>query len=196
MACMKLPKLENNEKYVGLYVFDFGEQAGVGFTAQEVAELLESERYKDCKVYKIHKAYPDGRLELKGVPTDIFQLEAGMFFYAGDLETAEADFKNLVNLAVSTAPPCRAKVHLAKYSDERLVTAIIYPAEYDDEVSSWLLEGEYRTSGAAEGGIGAVQSYYDAATEILKRHQLFGESRFESRTGEELLAGLKRAVQR
>jgi hypothetical protein len=176
---MKLPKLENNEKYVGLYVLDFGEQAGVGFTAQEVAELLESERYKDCKVYKIYKAYPDGGLEL-----------------ARDLETAEADFKKLVDLAVRTAPPCRAKVHLTKYSDEKFATAIIYPAEYDDEVSSWLLEGEYQTSGAAEGGIGPVQSYYDAGTEILKRHQLFGESRFESRTGEELLAGLKRAVQR
>jgi len=193
---MKLPRLENSEKYVGLYIFDFGEQAGVGFTAQEVAELLESERYRDCKVYKIHKAYPDGRLELKGVPTETFQLEAGMFFYARDLETAEADYKNLVNLAVCTAPPCRAKVHLAKYSDEKFVTAVIYPAEYDDEVSSWLLEGEYRTSGAAEGGIGPVQTYYDAAAEILRRHQLFGESRFESRTGEELLAGLKRAVQR
>ncbi|HUT30213.1 MAG TPA: hypothetical protein VMX13_10510 [Sedimentisphaerales bacterium] len=193
---MKLPKLENSERYVGLYVLDFGEQAGVGFTAQEAAELLESERYKDCKVYRIHKAYPDGTLELRGVPTEIFQLEAGMFFYASDLETAEADFKKLVNLAVRVAPPCRAKVHLAKYSDEKFVTAVIYPAEYDDEVSSWFLEGEYRTSGAAEGGIGCVQSYYDAAPEILKRHQLFGESRFESRTGEELLAGLKRAVQR
>jgi hypothetical protein len=193
---MKLPKLENNEKYVGLYVLDFGEQAGVGFTAQEMAELLESERYKDCKVYKIYRAYPDGGLELKGVPTDVFQLEAGMFFYARDLEAAEADFKKLVDLGVRTGPPCRAKIHLTKYSDEKFVTAVIYPAEYDEEVSSWLLEGEYRTSGAAEGGIGCVQSYYDAGTEILKRHQLFGECRFESRTGEALLAGLKRAVQR
>jgi hypothetical protein len=193
---MRLPKLENSEKYVGLYVVDFGEQTGVGFTAQEVAELLESERYQDCKVYKIYKAYPDDRLELKGVPTDIFHLEAGMFFYAQDVETAEGDFKKLVDLGVRAAPPCRAKIHLTKYSDEKFVTAVIYPAEYDDELSSWLLEGEYRTSGAAEGGIGPVQSYYDAATEILKRHQLFGESRFESRTGEELLAGLKCAVQR
>lgn len=193
---MKLPKLENNEKYVGLYVFDFGEQAGVGFTAQEVAELVDSERYEDCKVYKIHKAYPDGRLELKGVPTETFQLEAGMFFYGRDLETAEADFKRLVDLAVRAAPPCRAKVHLARYGDDRFATALIYPAEYDDEMSSWLLQGEYRTSGAAEGGTGCVQSYYDAAPEILKRHQLFGEARLESRTGEELLAGLRRMVQR
>ena len=36
---MKLPKLQTPEKYVGLYVFDFGDHAGVGFTADEVAEL-------------------------------------------------------------------------------------------------------------------------------------------------------------
>ena len=81
---MKLPKLQKPDSYVGLYVVDFGDNTGVGFTAQEVAELFESERYKDCKAYKIHRAYPDGRLELKGVRRDIFQLEAGMFFFSAD----------------------------------------------------------------------------------------------------------------
>ncbi len=68
---MKLPKLQKPERYVGLYIFDFGEHTGVGFTAQEVAELLESEKYKNGKVYKIHKAYPDGKLELKGVRAEV-----------------------------------------------------------------------------------------------------------------------------
>ena len=101
---MKLPELQKPEKYVGLYIFDFGDHVGVGFTAEEVAELLESEQYKDGKVYRIHRAYPDGRLELKGVPAQIFELEAGMFFYSIDLETARRDFKELVSLAVRTAP--------------------------------------------------------------------------------------------
>lgn len=193
---MKLPELQKPEKYVGLYIFDFGDHTGVGFTAEEVAELLESEKYKDGKVYKIHRAYPDGTLELKGVPTQTFQLEAGMFFYSSDIETAREDFKRLVNLAVRTAPPCRAKVNLAKYSDDKFVAALIYPAEYDDELSSWLLDGQYKTCGAAEGGINAVQSYYDYKPEILDRHQLFGKSESISRTGQELLAGLKLAVQR
>ncbi|MEJ2701810.1 MAG: hypothetical protein P8Z79_05150 [Sedimentisphaerales bacterium] len=184
------------EKYVGLYIFDFGDHVGVGFTGEEVAELLESERYKDGKVYRIHRAYPDGRLELKGVPAQMFQLEAGMLFYSDDPETARQDFKKLVNLAVRTAPPCRAKVHLAEYGDGRHVVAIIYPAEYDDEVSSWLLEGAYKTSGAAEGGIEAVQRYYDRNARILDRHQLFGKSEPASRTGQELLGSLKLAVQR
>jgi len=193
---MKLPELEKPEKYVGLYIFDFGDHSGVGFTAEEVAELLESEKYKDGKVYKIHKAYPDGRLELKGVPSETFQLEAGMFFYSSDMETARRDFKGLVNLAVKSSPPCRAKVHLAKYADDKFVVALIYPAEYDGEFSSWLLDGQYRTSGAAEGGVGAVQSYYDRQSEILDRHQLFGQSEAISRTGRELLTSLKMAVQR
>ena len=193
---MELPKLKNSDRYVGLYIFDFGDHTGVGFTAREVAELLESEKYKDGKVYKIHRAWPDGRLELKGVPAEIFQLEAGMFFYSSDLETIRGDFKRLVNLAVQAAPPCRAKVHLAKYKDDKFVTALIYPAEYDDEVSRWLLDGDYKTIGAAQGGIEAVQQYYDDKPQILDRHQLFGKSALTSRTGEELLACLKLAVQR
>lgn len=193
---MILPKLEKPEKYVGLYIFDSGGHVGTGFTAQEVAELLESEKHKNCKVYKIHKAHPDGRLELKGVRAEIFQLEAGMFFYSNDLDTVTRDFKTLVDLAVKTAPPCRAKVHMAKYSDDKCVVALIYPAEYDDEVSSWLLEGRYKTTGAAEGGINAAQRYYDLQPKILERHQLFGKSDIISRTGQELLASVKIAVQR
>ena len=193
---MKLPEIEKPEKYVGLYVFDFGDHAGVGFTAEEVAELLESEKYKDSKVYKIHKAYPDGKLELKGVRAEIFQLEAGMFFYSSELETARGDFRALVNLAVKASPPCRAKVHLARYGNGKFVAAIIYPAEYDDQVSSWLLDGRYETTDAADGGIEAVQRYYDHQPQILERHQLFGKSESISRTGRELLASLKLAVQR
>ena len=193
---MKLPKLQKPEKYVGLYIFDFGDHAGVGFTAEEVAELLESEKYKNGKVYKIHRAYPDGKLELKGVPAQTFQLETGVFFYSSTLETVREDFKKLVALAVGTAPPCRAKVHLVKYNDDKFAVALIYPAEYDDEVNSWLLDGQYKTSGAAEGGIEAVQRYYDYKLEIIERHQLFGKSESISRTGQELLAELKLAVQR
>ena len=42
---MKLPELKGPEKYVGLYVVDFGQYTSVGFTALQVAELPE----KICK---------------------------------------------------------------------------------------------------------------------------------------------------
>jgi hypothetical protein len=193
---MKLPELEKPERYTGLYIFDFGDQAGVGFTAEEVAELLESERYRECKVYKIHRAYPDGRLEIKGVAAQTFQLESGMLFYSTTQEQARSDFKHLVSAAVAAEPPCRAKVHLVRYADDKFAVALIYPAEYEEEVSSWLLARAYRTAGAAEGGTGAVERYYRDAPEVLERHQLFGAGEAVSRTGDELLVSLKRAVQR
>jgi hypothetical protein len=193
---MKLPKLDKPDKYTGLYVVDFGEYCSTGYTAREVAELLESEKYKHSKVYKIHKAYPDGRLELKGVPSQRFQLETGMFFYSIDEQTAKTDFERLVQLAEEQAPPCRAKVHLAKDDEAKFVVAIIYPAEYDDEISSWLLDGKYRTAGTIQGGTGPVQMYYDQSPQILDRRQLFPKDALPDRTGEELFARTKIAVQR
>ncbi|MGA2915758.1 MAG: hypothetical protein ABSE89_07000 [Sedimentisphaerales bacterium] len=193
---MKLPEIKNPDRYVDLYVVDFGDHSGVGFTADEVAELLESEQFKDVKAYRIYKAYPDGKMELEGVPSGIFQLEAGMFFYEIEKGAAQDDYKKLINSAVANTPPIRAKVHLAKYSDEKFVTAIIFPAEYKDQFSKWLLDIDYKTAGPAEGGIEAAKRYYADKPEILERHQLFGQQKFESLTGTELLAATKKAVVR
>ena len=193
---MNLPELKDTNKYVGLYVVDFGDHSGVGFTAEEVAELLESEKYRHCKVYKIHRAYPDGRMELKGVPAQTFQLEAGMFFYSDSRDAATGDFERLVALDQVARPPCRAKAHLCEGGPDKFVVALVYPAEYDDEVSSWLLTGRYKTAGPAEAGTGAVQRYYDADWQVLDKHQFFGQSAFDSRTGQELFAAVKLAAQR
>ena len=196
MPAMKLPKLEKPDRYQGLYVFDFGDHTGVGFTAEEIAELLDSEKYRDGKVYKIYRAYPDGRLELKAVPAACFQLEAGMFFYSSDEDIARDDFRRLTDLAIRLAPPCRAKVHLAQYAQDQFAIALIYPAEYDSEISRWLLEGGYRTAGEVEGGTGVVERYYDSAPTVLERHQLFSANENIHRSGQELLACVGMAVQR
>ena len=105
-----MPKLNNPDRYVGLYVVDFGDHSATGFTADEVAELLESEKFRDIKVYKIHRALPDGQMELRGVIAEMFQLEKGMFFYSKDEDIAAADYKQLVSLAIATSAPSRAKV--------------------------------------------------------------------------------------
>jgi len=193
---MELPEIKNPDKYVDLYVVDFGDHSGVGFTAEEVAELLESEKFKDVKVYRIYKAYPDGKMELKGVPGEIFELEMGMFFYEFDETAARGDYKKLVNSAVKTAPPAKAKVHLAKYDNDKFVTAIIFPAEYNDQFSKWLLDVDYKTNGSAEGGIEAAERYYTDKPEILERHQLFNQQQIESLTGARLLVAAKTAIVR
>lgn len=192
---MKLPEVKNADKYTGLYVVDFGDHCGVGFTAEEVAELLESEQFADVQVYRVHRAKPDGTMELKGVTKETFQLEAGMFFYANDEQTARTDFQHLTAWADEHLPPARCKVHLANKGDS-FVTALIYPAEFDDAFSRWLLDADYRTAGQVEGGTGAVQRYYDATEEILERKNLWPASSIEYFQGESLMEATNRAIVR
>lgn len=192
---MKLPEVKNADKYTGLYVVDFGDHCGVGFTADEIAELLESEQFAEVQVYKIHRANPDGTMELKGVPQQTFGLEAGMFFYAADESTARDDYQRLLEMADGQLPPSRCKVHLA-HTGETFVTALIYPAEYDDAFSRWLLDGNFRTAGQVEGGTGAVQRYYEHAEDILERKNLWPASSIESLTGPMLMEATNRALVR
>ena len=192
---MNVPELKEAEKYVGLYVVDFGDRSSTGFTEAEVAELLESEQFADAQVYKIHRAQPDGSLELKGVPRETFQLEAGMFFYAGDEQTARDDYVRLLAWADEQLPAARCKVHLAVEGDT-YVTALIYPAEYDDAFSRWLLDGHYRTSGAVEGGTTPVQAYYAGAHVVLDRKQLWPSESIQTLQGPALLEATNNAVVR
>ncbi len=161
---MKLPAVPDAKSYRGLYVFDFGEWSAVGYTADEIAMLLESEAYRAGKVYKIVRATPDGQMELRGVAPERFELESGLFFSRDEASAAEADLDTLVRLAEKTGAPCRAFAHLADYGPSpqpgRYVTALIYPAEYEDEIAAWLdevhLAGGEIGSGAGVAAAGAA----------------------------------------
>ncbi len=190
---MKLPELQDSQRYTGLYIVDFKDHCGVGFRAEEVAELLESEQFQDIHVYKIHNAYPDGRLELRGIDNKLFQMEAGLLFYAQDEPTARRDYHKLAETAEQDGPPCRAVIHLARLRPDLYVTALIYPAEQDDSVSRWLLDRAYFTDGPAEGGTGAVERYNQSNPQILDKKQLFNRDTVVL-TGQNLVAAAGRAV--
>jgi len=193
---MKLPKTDEPAKYVGLYVVDFGDQCGLGYTAQEVAVLLESEAFADVKVYKIHRAGPDGTMELAGVARDKFFLESGMFFHCLDDASGRADYQKLAAWSERQLPPCRAKLHLARGSDNELLIALVYPAEYEHEMGCWLAESGFRGSGPVDAGVSQVERYYQGGYEVLERNQLWPQKSIIPRGREELLASAGRAVQR
>lgn len=119
-----------------------------------------------------------------------------MFFYSRDHEAGQSDFERLCALATETLPPVRAKVHRASDAAGAFVTALIYPAESDDEVSRWLLDIAYRTDGAVEAGISAVQRYYDAAWTIHDRRQLWGRKGVASLQGQALRDAAGKALVR
>lgn len=193
-----LPRLTEPVRYAGLYVFDFGESVAVGYTADEIAVLLESEKYADGKVYKIQRAYPDGGLELRGIPTTRFRAEDGFFFYRRDPAAARHDFNDLKRRAGATLPPCRCKLHLARIRGASIpdVVALIYPAEYADEMSAWLGVIGYEGGDFVEGGISQVTDYYSSSVSRLDEHQMWGTLDRTSRSREEILATTHVAVQR
>lgn len=197
---MILPHLDNAQRFRGLYVYDFGEWTAVGYTAEEIAVLLEHEEYRHGKVYKIHRTTPDGQMELRGVSPQRFKLESGMFFHRSDLEPARTDFEALRAAAEKTAPPCRAFLHLIERSTEtgphRYLTALVFPAEYESEIGDWLRAVAFYGGDIAEGGVSHVTDYYGEQKTILKRKQLWSQPAVPSRSPNEVLATVRQAVQR
>lgn len=197
---MKLPTLDQPQRYRGLYVYDFGPWAAVGYTAEEIAVLLESDTYRHGRVYKIVRATPDGHVELKGVSAERFQMESGMFFQRDAESAARADFRTLCDLARRCPPPARAVVHLADRGRAagriRYVTALIYPAEYEDEMAAWLLGNVYAGGDTVEGGISNVSNYQVQAKTILAREQLWSAATTPARSTADVLATVRQAVQR
>lgn len=196
---MRLPTVSDPPRYRGLYVFDFGEWSAVGYTAEEIAVLLESPEYRNGKVYKIQRASSDGRMELMGVASERFQLESGIFFYCGDERAARVIFDQLSAQAEAVPPPTRSQLHLARRSPElergRFVVALIYPAEFEEEVSGWLVDAGQFGGDWAEGGISHVSDYYAEQAEIVARKQLWSAAT-PSRSSAQVLSSVRRAVQR
>ena len=195
---MKLPELDNPQRYQGLYIFDFEDQIGVGYTAREIEILLESEKYRHGKVYKIHRAYPDGRLEMKGVSNKVFQTESGIFFHTPNQQQGRKDYQDLLDLAQAGQFPCRAKLHLgaSESQDEtRFVVALIYPAEYDEDVSAWLLRTDFNGGQLASGGPSEVADYYTHYQKV-DGVQLWGVLDDTARDADDVLANVGRAVVR
>ena len=196
---MKLPQVDHPQRLAGLYVYDFGDWVAVGYTAEEIEVLLEDKQYGGGKVYRIHRAHPNGEFELSGVAPERFHLESGMFFYRDALEAARDDFESLRRAAETNPPPCRAFLHLADTGvpgPARYATAMIFPAEHEEAVGRWLIEIDYRGGDRAEGGISHVTNYYEQDKQILERAQLWGQAAVPSRPPKEVLAHVRCAVQR
>jgi hypothetical protein len=189
---MKLSAVENAPELQGLYVYDFGDWTAVGCTAAEIAVLLEDKNRNSGTIYRIHRAYPDGRMELKGVSAERWQLESGIFFYRDDLDAARRDFDTLAALADTDPPPCRAFLQLADrtaaQADGRYLTAAIYPSEFEDDVAAWLLKGGFAGGDRVEGGISHVSDFYAEQKDVLNRRQLWSRASSPARLPGEILA--------
>ncbi len=193
---MNILKTEHPERYTGLYVIDFGDHCGLGYTAEETAILLESQEYADAKVYKVHRARPDGSMDLAGVAREKFLSESGMFFHCFDEMGGRDGFQTMQNWAGKQAPPCRAKLHLAKDRNGTILLGLIYPAEVEHEMGQWLAASGFCGSGPVDAGVSQVERYYAEGFEILDKCQFWPAESLRSRDREEVFATVGVALQR
>ena len=190
---MRLPRLEHPERYAGLFVVDLAGQAAVGYTADEVAMLLESPAYAAAQAYRIVRAHPDGTMELKGVRPERLGAEAGMAFHSRDEQAARRDFEHIRCLAAQRGLPCRARLTLAVCEGSRYpwTIALAYPAEHDEDVSRWLLEAGVE-AGEYAAGLGQAR----LSARVVESVQLPVAPERQSRSREEVLAAIGRPIQR
>jgi hypothetical protein len=206
---MKLPRLDPQKDYQGLYVVDFGpstgsgsptgdDTVGVGYTAEEVAILLEQEKYAAVKVFKLHKLRPDGTMELQGVTAKRFASESAFVFCSREAERAQKDFDDLAALAEKDPPPCKARLLVGRlgYAPQfPEVAALLYPAEYEDEMSAWLLKHDFQGGETCDAGMSHAATV-NQHLETRRSAQLAGVAWRQSRSREEILRAVGDGVQR
>ena len=195
---MNLPRVENPSSYVGYYVVDFGSQVAMGYTASEVTVLLESEKYQDITVYRIVRAQPDGTMDLVAVSAERFHME-NIFLFASRLDSlARKDFTDLCDLTEAHELPARAALQLAHWPGTELQmfgVAMIYPAEFEHEMSKYLSDHQFNGGEVVDCGPTVLQRYRLRAT-VLQRAQRWGTDELKSRSVPQLLAETSRPLQR
>jgi len=197
---MKLPNVTDPARYQGLYVFDFGEWTAVGYTADEIAVLLEQETYRDGNVFKIHNVSPSGQFELRGISRERFQHESGMFFNYSERRPAVDDYERLRAAVRDAPPPTRAMLHVVHCEAGDLHAAyrvaLIFPAEYEDEMGRWLESISFFGGETSEGGISRVTDFNRESHDLIEREQLWPAKDTQSRACGEILSNVRVAVQR
>ncbi len=193
----KLPALKDPPRYVGLYVFDFGIRASVGYTIEEIEILLSEKRYSGCEVYRIHRANPDGSLEIRGVNANTLSRATGLVFFFADAVAAKDAFEDLIDRAERQGPPGRVSVNLYFRDGNQLAYRLVvqYIEGLDAAVASWLLRIDFSPHVIVEGGPAAVTEAVTGA-DVIDHLDLDADESLRPRTREQVLADVDYAVQR
>lgn len=194
---MKIPHISDPARYTGLYLVDFGDHVSVGYTAREVSFLREDDRFKNARVYQIHRVQPDGGLDLRGVTEPDFGTQEAMLFFRKDPAEASRDFDTLIALAARTPPPCAVAVELASlHGSGETVTVVRYPAESSTALGAWLNHIGFSGGDRVGGGRSAANDYRNADKDVLAARQLFPPPDRTSRSLDEVLSSTHVPLQR
>jgi len=137
---MKLPAVSNPTRYTGLYVYDFGDHASIGYTAAEVRILQESREYRSGTAYEIYRVNEFGGFELRGATVQrLAAMDTVVRLHRRGAD-ARRDYESLRGHAEGDPIPAPVELHLARaYAfDPPDVVAMLFPQASASAVAAWL----------------------------------------------------------
>jgi hypothetical protein len=195
---MKLPPITDPQHYVGLYVYDFKTHVAVGYTAQEIRILRESERYRNGTAYEVYRVNEQGGFELRGALDERLVRREAICFLRHDAGKARGDFDVLRVAAEHRPVPAAVEMTLTKVYefDPPHVTALAYPAASSTAVSGWLTAIGFEGGDRVVGGIDVHATLAAAGGLSIDSCRLRALLDYEDRSAEEVLAAVQNALQR
>lgn len=195
---MKFPSIPEPERYVGLYVYDFGTHVSVGYTAAELCVLRESRAYRHGMAYQIHRVNEAGGIELRGVHVERLTGQEAMCFLRAEAPAAQRDYDTLCAVAAACPLPCIVEMQLAKLQafDPPHVTALAYAASATDVVAGWLSRYAGHTGDRVIGGIDAYATLIASEGERIASCQLPALLDYKDRPAQEILRSVHDPLQR
>ena len=166
----------------------------MGYTAEEVEFLLTEPRFDSGEAYRIYRAHPDGRLELKQVTKASWSSSAGIAFYFIGRRGLDSAWDKLLNLTERFPPPCEIELSKASFQ-EQYVLIMQYTGEYDDIVANWLLRVKFNGGDHVEAGKQTIENTLQTAKIVGTKSIIPTQSR-KSRTREEVLKTIDKPIQR
>ena len=114
---MKLPFIPEPERYVGLYVYDFGTHVSVGYTAAELCVLRENAAHRRGMASQIYRVSDGGGIELCGVRDERLTAKEAICFLRVEDPDAKRDYDAVCAAAAACPLPCVVQMQLARLQD-------------------------------------------------------------------------------
>ena len=145
-----------------------------GLADHEVADLVIEQPDEILEVYRIHRVLDDGRMELVGVPAELFLRRDCLLFSRLEINIARRDFDSVSKLGVRSSPPCKIEMQLAHVKPPMApcIVALIFPAACSEAVGQWLAAAELELGDTVDGSPEVLDAYERAAPRIVKRQEL------------------------
>lgn len=192
-----LPAISNPSRYLGLFVFDFGDHVGVGYTAGEIDMLRATPEFQRGAAYQVYRIHENGGFELRGVLSTNLSLLEAICFLRADGTAARRDYDEILRAAHSEALPVEAELRLLRsyiFKPPDL-TALIYPAHASHLLSGWIGQARLSPGDRVEAGVESMKALETGTGLTVKSTRLPSKAP-QDRTLRELMDSVRRPLQR